>query len=90
MYRSQEEEEFSKLYLVAFSLILGGAIGNLIDRIARPNGVVDFIDIKFYGLFGLERWPTFNVADMSVVVSGIVLMIAMWLYERRLRREQKA
>ena len=31
---------------------------------------------KFYGLFGLERWPTFNVADSAVVVCGILLVVA--------------
>ena len=50
-------------------LILGGAIGNLIDRIFRAEdgflsgGVVDFIDLQW--------WPVFNVADMAVVVGAI-------------------
>jgi signal peptidase II len=52
--------------------IVGGGLGNMIDRLCRPSGVVDFLDFKFYGLFGLERWPTFNVADSSVVVCGIL------------------
>ena len=59
----------------AVSLIIAGGLGNLVDRIFRPAGVVDFIDVKFYGLFGLERWPTFNVADSSVVVGGIALIV---------------
>jgi len=41
--------------------------------------VVDFIDIKFYGLFGFERWPTFNAADSSVVVCCILLFISIIL-----------
>ena len=53
--------------------ILGGGAGNLIDRIFRPLGVVDFLDVKFYGLFGLDRWPTFNVADAAIVVCGFLL-----------------
>jgi signal peptidase II len=56
--------------------IVGGGLGNLIDRFFRPDGVLDFLDVKFYGLFGFERWPTFNVADSSVVVCGILLMIS--------------
>lgn len=68
--------EFSKLQRWAIMGIVGGGIGNLIDRIFRAEGVVDFIDIKFYGLFGLERWPTFNVADSAVVVCGILLFIS--------------
>ena len=57
--------------------IIGGGFGNLIDRFFRPEGVVDFLDVKFYGLFGLERWPTFNVADSAVVVCGTLLFISM-------------
>ncbi len=56
--------------------ILGGGAGNLLDRIFRPLGVVDFLDVKFYGLFGLDRWPTFNVADAAIVVCGILLVIS--------------
>lgn len=61
--------------------IIGGGIGNSIDRIWRPEGVVDFIDVKFYGIFGLERWPTFNVADSTEVVCGILLLITI-LFEK--------
>ena len=56
--------------------IIGGGMGNLVDRIFRPSGVVDFIDVKFYGLFGLDRWPTFNVADAAIVICGFMLVIA--------------
>ncbi len=58
--------------------ILGGGLGTIIDRIFRfDSGVVDFISVKFYGIFGLERWPTFNVSDSSVVVFVILLAISM-------------
>ncbi len=68
--------DFTKLQRWAICGVVGGGIGNIIDRIFRPAGVVDFIDVKFYGLFGLERWPTFNVADSAVVVCGILLVIS--------------
>ncbi|MBR5927553.1 MAG: signal peptidase II [Spirochaetia bacterium] len=58
--------------------ILGGGAGNLVDRIFRPLGVVDFIDVKFYGLFGLDRWPTFNIADSAIVVCGFLLVISFF------------
>lgn len=58
--------------------IIGGGIGNLADRFFRARGVVDFIDVKFFGLLGLERWPTFNVADASIVVCGIVLLVSFF------------
>ena len=51
--------------------------GNIFDRIFRPEGVVDFIDVKFYGLFGMERFPTFNVADSFVMVCAILLVISV-------------
>lgn len=56
--------------------ILGGGLGTIVDRVFRfDEGVVDFISVKFYGLFGLERWPTFNVSDSCVVV--FVLLFAL-------------
>jgi signal peptidase II len=56
--------------------ILGGGLGNIVDRLFRHQAVVDFVDVKFYGLFGLERWPVFNLADSTVVVAGIALMVS--------------
>lgn len=68
--------EWTKLQNWVIMGILGGGIGNLIDRIFRAEGVVDFIDVKFYGLFGLERWPTFNIADSAIIVCGAILIIS--------------
>ena len=67
---------WTKLQRLSIMGIVGGGLGNLIDRFFRAEGVVDFIDVKFYGLFGLERWPTFNVADSAVVVCGLLLVIS--------------
>ena len=67
---------WTKLQRWSIMGIVGGGLGNLIDRFFRAEGVVDFIDVKFYGLFGLERWPTFNVADSAVVVCGLILVIS--------------
>ncbi len=69
-------KDWNKLQRWAIMGIVGGGFGNLIDRFFRAEGVVDFIDVKFYGLFGMERWPTFNVADSAVVVCGILLIIS--------------
>jgi signal peptidase II len=60
--------------------ITGGGVGNIIDRIFRPEGVVDYISVKFFGIEGIpvlnwDRWPTFNIADASVVVCCIVLLV---------------
>jgi signal peptidase II len=70
------------------SVILGGGFGNLIDRLFRRDGVVDFLDFEFYGLFGLERWPTFNIADASLVISSIILVILMIQNELRLKKNE--
>jgi signal peptidase II len=67
---------FSDLQRWALAAIIGGGFGNMVDRLFRPEGVVDFIDVRFYGLFGLERWPTFNIADSSVVIGGILLAVS--------------
>jgi signal peptidase II len=69
--------DFTRLQRWATAGILGGGMGNIIDRIFRPDGVVDFVSVKFYGLLGFERWPTFNVADSSVVVCCILLFITI-------------
>jgi signal peptidase II len=69
-------KEFSCLQRWLFAGIIGGGIGNILDRIFRPDGVVDFISIKFYGFLGMERWPTFNIADTSVVICCIILLLS--------------
>jgi signal peptidase II len=54
-------------------LVLGGAVGNLIDRVARADAgflsgpVIDFVDLQW--------WPVFNVADSAVVVGAIMLVV---------------
>jgi signal peptidase II len=72
-------DEFTRVQRWAVAGILGGGIGNIADRLFRPEGVVDFLDVKFYGLLGFDRWPTFNVADASVVVCGVLLMVSVFL-----------
>jgi signal peptidase II len=57
--------------------VMGGGLGNYVDRIFLRGEVVDFIDFKFFGIFGLERWPTFNLADTTLVVAGILLLVSL-------------
>jgi len=68
--------------------ILGGGIGNLIDRIFRPDGVVDFISVNFYGFLGFSRWPTFNLADSFVVVFGLLLLVTVFLPRSELQSKK--
>ena len=75
-------DELNRLQRWCVALILGGGLGNQIDRIFRPSGVVDFVSVKFYGLFGLDRWPAFNIADASIVVGGILLAFSFLIQSR--------
>lgn len=85
LYKARTE---SLAFRIALAMILGGAVGNLIDRVfygvifnEAPlfyGKVVDFIDVDFFNvnIFGyhLSRWPVFNIADASVTC-GVVLML---------------
>ena len=65
------------------SLVLGGAIGNLIDR-ARLGYVTDFIQVKFAGVPFLDPFPSFNVADAAISVGAAFLIIdALFLSGRK-------
>jgi signal peptidase II len=75
-------KDFTLLQRWAVAGIIGGGLGNLIDRVIRPDGVVDFISVKFFGVFGLDRWPTFNIADSAVVVCCIMLLLSMFFGKR--------
>lgn len=55
---------------IAFSMIVGGAIGNLIDRI-RLGYVIDFIDVKFGSLYD---YPVFNIADSFIVIGTVIIL----------------
>lgn len=69
-----------RLFLAGMGAILGGALGNLMDRFMYGS-VLDFIDV---GLGG-RRWPTFNVADVAITAGGVILA---FLYMRETRAER--
>ncbi|ADN03072.1 signal peptidase II [Spirochaeta thermophila] len=81
-------DELSSLQRWALAGILGGGVGTLIDRFFRDAGVVDFIDVKFFGIFGLERWPTFNIADASIVVCSLILLVSFFIEMRKDSKER--
>jgi len=68
---------------LGLSFILGGAVGNLIDRL-RLGHVTDFLDV----FVGTYHWPSFNVAD-SFLSTGIALMLLSLLFQYRKRAEQE-
>ena len=68
-----------RLTVISFALVLGGALGNLVDRVFRSPGfltgrVVDFVNVGSF--------PTFNVADSAITVGAIALVITAFLPER--------
>ena len=73
------------LMMVALSLIMSGAIGNLIDRI-RLGYVIDFLDFHIDTRF---RWPTFNVADVAISTGVGLLLLEMILSRRKHHAQQK-
>jgi len=71
--------------LLGLGLILGGAVGNLIDRLLRGE-VVDFLDVYagspaladwFIRRFGTAHWPTFNIADSAIVTGACLLLLSI-------------
>ncbi|HEY8807184.1 MAG TPA: signal peptidase II [Candidatus Limnocylindria bacterium] len=73
----------SKLIAATLGMQLGGAFGNLVDRIGQGY-VVDFVDVGIPG--GLRFW-SFNVADSSIVVGIIAVTVLLWWQERRQTRD---
>ena len=65
---------------IALALLLGGALGNLIDRL-RFHHVIDFIDLRF--------WPVFNLADSAITVAIVFLGYHMLFSERRSAAAEK-
>lgn len=67
----------NKLEKVSYGLILGGAFGNLIDRIIHGY-VIDFISVRIFNY----NYPIFNLADVFIVSGVILLIIYTWRYSR--------
>jgi signal peptidase II len=65
-YYRQNDEALTRPYIIAFSLILGGAIGNLTDRILYGY-VIDFIDFRI--------WPVFNVGDSAISIGAVIIAV---------------
>ncbi|NWO12796.1 MAG: signal peptidase II [Virgibacillus sp.] len=78
VYYIQAYAKESKLLGIALSFVLGGAIGNFIDRLFRKE-VVDFFDFIILGY----DFPIFNIADASLVVGVFFIIITMFLEERK-------
>ncbi|ABQ28457.1 signal peptidase II [Geotalea uraniireducens] len=80
IYKLRPDQKFAALSL---SLILSGALGNLIDRV-RLGEVIDFLDAHWYE----HHWPAFNVADSAICVGVFLLAIDMFLEEQRQKKQK--
>jgi signal peptidase II len=84
VYYMQKEAKNSSLFGVSLALILGGAIGNFIDRLFRGE-VVDFVDTYIFGY----NFAIFNVADAALCIGVALLFIKMIQDERQQKKEHK-
>jgi signal peptidase II len=75
-------QKHETLLAIALSLVLGGAVGNLIDRLAYGY-VIDFLDV-YYGTW---HWPAFNIAD-SAITLGVILMLVESFFGKPKDEEQ--
>jgi signal peptidase II len=82
LFHKMEESEY--VVPVALSLVLGGAVGNLIDRI-RLGEVIDFI----YFHYKRFAWPAFNVADIAITVGVFLLILRMFFLDRKSSTEKE-
>lgn len=69
-------QSIHRIQVLAFGLVMGGALGNLIDRILH-GGVTDFINVDFPD-FIMQRFPIFNIADSAIFIAVCLLIIDMF------------
>ncbi|WP_163970731.1 signal peptidase II [Oceanobacillus halotolerans] len=81
VYYMQKYAKESKLLAISLSFMLGGAIGNFIDRLFRQE-VVDFVDVMIF----TYDYPIFNVADAALVIGVILVLIITFLDEKKQRK----
>ncbi|MDG5788267.1 signal peptidase II [Evansella sp. AB-P1] len=79
IYMIQKQVQGNRWYGISLGLVLGGAIGNFIDRIFLGE-VVDFLDVYIFSY----NYPIFNVADSALVV-GVIMLIIYFLREEKMQ-----
>ncbi len=72
LYRRTRDRDNARV--LALALLSAGAVGNAIDGLRSPQGVVDWLDVGV----GPHRWPTFNLADVAVSVGAFLLAWVLW------------
>ena len=72
----------SRILALALGFLIGGAMGNLIDRIMYGY-VTDFLDFHVVRDSNILSWPTFNVADIAITIGMILLLYYVYVVEKR-------
>lgn len=84
IYMMQKYVQTNKVLGIGLGFVLGGAIGNFIDRL-RMQEVVDFLDFTIINY----SFPIFNIADSALTVGVIIILVAMFIEERNEKRKRK-
>lgn len=79
-----KDKDLNKIDIVSYSMLIGGIIGNLIDRIVHGY-VIDYLDFKIFNY----NFPIFNVADTLIVISIIIIGISLIVGEYREQNRNK-
>ncbi len=84
VYYMQKHAKGHSLFSTSLAFMLGGAIGNFIDRVTRQE-VVDFLNTYIF----TYDFPIFNIADASLTIGVILLLLHMFMDERKAKKENK-
>lgn len=83
IFRVRKSESSSRVFTTGLALLLGGALGNVIDRLVSSERVVtDFLSVQLHIFGNTHVWPTFNIADIAIVAGVILVLFHVYILER--------
>ncbi|MDP5239470.1 signal peptidase II [Uliginosibacterium sp. 31-16] len=77
MAREIRQGQTSRMECFAYAMIIGGALGNVVDRVFR-GAVTDFLDFHWQGM----HWPAFNFADIAINIGVLAMLLGIWRQSR--------
>ncbi len=81
VYFIAKTSKYNKMLFIALGLLLGGAIGNFIDRLLF-RAVTDFLDFQI----GYYHWPAFNIADIGITLGAFVAMYFLYVADKKAKQ----